>query len=38
VRVLLAVGCNLYDLVNPLNGAEHDAKRVFDLLTGPTGV
>jgi hypothetical protein len=34
-RVLLAIGCDAYDHENPLDGAEHDAERVFDALMRP---
>lgn len=33
LRALLAVGCNTYDYLTALDGAETDAKRVFDQLT-----
>lgn len=32
-RILLAIGCDAYDHLNPLTGAVFDAKRVSDLLT-----
>ncbi len=35
MRVLLAIGCNDYDHVNMLNGAERDAQRIFDSLIRP---
>jgi hypothetical protein len=34
-RVLLAIGCNQYDHLGPLGGAEHDAQQLFDLLIKP---
>jgi hypothetical protein len=33
--ILLAVGCDRYDSLNPLSGAEADAERVFAALTAP---
>jgi len=32
-HVLIAVGCDAYDNVRPLAGAENDARKVFSLLT-----
>lgn len=32
MRALLAIGCDAYDHVTPLSGAERDAERVFDAL------
>jgi hypothetical protein len=37
MRVLLSIGCNVYDHLETLSGAERDADRVFRLLTGPAG-
>lgn len=34
-RVLLAIGCNQYDHLGPLGGAEHDAQQLFDALIKP---
>jgi len=31
--ILLAVGCDRYDSMRKLSGAEADARRVFDALT-----
>ena len=36
-RLLLAVGCDTYDHVESLDGAERDAKAVFQHLTAPVG-
>ncbi len=36
-KVLLSIGCNRYEHLNPLNGAEQDAAKVFELLTGAEG-
>lgn len=33
-RSLIAVGCNTYDHIRPLSGAEHDASRIASLLIG----
>lgn len=35
LRILLAIGCDDYEHENPLNGAENDARRVFDALLRP---
>lgn len=35
MRVLLAIGCNSYDHVGLLNGAERDARRFYELLIRP---
>lgn len=35
MRLLLAVGCDTYDHIGCLGGAELDAKKVFALLTSP---
>lgn len=32
MRVILAVGCNVYQYANPLGGAENDARRIFEAL------
>ncbi len=32
-RVLIAIGCNNYDSLKQLNGAEKDAQRIYDTLT-----
>ncbi|WP_334655833.1 hypothetical protein [Sphingomonas panaciterrae] len=34
-RVLLAIGCNKYDHLGPLGGAEQDAQKLFELLINP---
>jgi len=34
-RGLLAIGCDSYDHIKPLDGAELDAKRIFGALTDP---
>lgn len=34
-RVLLAIGCNDYDHLDQLGGAEQDAKQLFDVLIRP---
>lgn len=34
-RALLAIGCDAYDHLNPLTGAEADAKAIFDALIKP---
>src|SRR5687768_10779500 len=33
MRIAFCVGCNSYDVLPPLNGAEEDARRMFDALT-----
>lgn len=33
MRLLLAIGCDAYEAAEPLSGAEHDARRVFEALT-----
>lgn len=38
MRVLFAIGCDKYDQANALNGAEKDAKRVFEVLLKPKSV
>ncbi|MFC3816398.1 caspase domain-containing protein [Lysobacter sp. GCM10012299] len=35
MRLLLAIGCDTYDHVSSLNGAEVDANRIFERLTSP---
>lgn len=35
MRVLLAIGCNTYDHVPSLGGAEADASRIFEILLRP---
>jgi hypothetical protein len=35
MRVLLAIGCDSYDHVTQLNGAERDAQRMYNALTLP---
>jgi hypothetical protein len=38
MRILIAVGCNSYSLLNDLAGAEEDAQRIWHSLTGaPVG-
>src|SRR5271165_3067044 len=32
MRSLLCIGCNSYDRLGPLKGAEKDAKELFDVL------
>jgi len=32
MRITLCVGCDRYDYASPLNGAEHDAARTYELL------
>lgn len=34
-RALLAIGCNRYDHLKPLGGAENDAQQLFDALIKP---
>ncbi|MDC7675552.1 caspase family protein [Asticcacaulis machinosus] len=34
-RVVLAIGCDRYAHLTPLNGAEVDARRMFEVLTDP---
>lgn len=34
-RTLLAIGCNQYDHLKPLEGAENDAQQLFDALIKP---
>jgi hypothetical protein len=34
MNILLCIGCDAYDNLPPLHGAERDARSVFDLLTG----
>src|SRR5215211_3788876 len=36
-RLLLSVGCNAYSNLGQLRGAEQDASRIFELLTGAQG-
>ncbi|MBB5546998.1 caspase family protein [Paraburkholderia fungorum] len=35
MRILLSIGCNAYDHANTLEGAEADARRMFDALVRP---
>lgn len=35
MRILLAIGCNEYEHLTPLDSAEDDAKRIFDALVKP---
>ncbi|MFJ7788957.1 caspase domain-containing protein [Pseudomonas sp. NPDC096925] len=35
MRILLSIGCNIYEHAQTLNGAERDAQRIFDALTKP---
>lgn len=35
MRILLSIGCNVYDHANTLTGAEADAQRMFDTLVRP---
>lgn len=35
MRVLFAIGCDFYDHVDLLHGAERDARRIYDLLVRP---
>jgi hypothetical protein len=35
MRILIAIGCNAYDYVGSLTGAESDAQRMFDTLIRP---
>jgi len=35
MRILISIGCNLYDDANTLTGAETDAQRIFDALVRP---
>src|SRR5712671_8012623 len=34
-RALISVGCNSYDYMQALNGAEADARRIYDALIKP---
>lgn len=34
-RILLCIGCDAYDFLDQLNGAQHDASEVFSTLTDP---
>lgn len=34
-RALIAIGCDVYEHLNPLSGAEADARDVFDILIRP---
>jgi hypothetical protein len=34
-RALIAIGCNTYDYLQPLEGAEADARRIYDALIRP---
>jgi hypothetical protein len=36
-RLLISIGCNKYDHLDELAGAEQDAKNIFELMTGPDG-
>src|SRR5262249_21009536 len=36
-RLLVAVGCDQYEHLNRLSGAEADARAIFEILTGATG-
>lgn len=36
-RILIAVGCDQYDFLSALHGAERDASAVYDQLTEPNG-
>jgi hypothetical protein len=36
-RLLISIGCNRYDYLGPLHGAERDAADIFEALTGPDG-
>jgi Caspase domain len=37
MRLLLSIGCNRYHRLPQLHGAEQDAERIHELLTGPNG-
>jgi Caspase domain len=36
-RLLISIGCNEYEYLDELDGAEQDAKNIFELMTGPDG-
>ena len=38
MNILISVGCNRYDNLTTLNGAERDEEAIFERLIGPSGM